>query len=53
MKFAPNGVSKIQIEFNSKFATLDAINFSEVEIKTADLIKVVKVENDNIYIEKV
>ena len=53
LSFAPKGFGKIQIEFNSKFSTLDAINISETEIKTTDMIKVVKIENEQIYVEKV
>lgn len=52
MRFLPNGVSKIQIEFNSKLEILEAKNNSDVEIDSFQPIKVVKVENNIIYIEK-
>ncbi len=50
MNFAPRGGAKIQIEFQSKLATLDAINDSDEEIKSFEKIKVVKIENNQIYI---
>ena len=52
INFAPNGFGKIQIEFNSKLETLDAKNISNEEIKSFEEIKVVKIENNEIYIEK-
>ncbi|MBQ4647379.1 MAG: hypothetical protein IJB79_08530 [Candidatus Gastranaerophilales bacterium] len=52
MNFAPKGSAKIQIEFNAKLDTLDAINDSDEEIKAFDNIKVVKVKNNQIYIVK-
>lgn len=53
MAFKPKGNGKIQIEINEKLDTLDAINESEEEINSFDEIKVVKVENNQIYIRKV
>ena len=50
--FAPKASAKIQIEYNSKLETLDAINFSDEEIKAFENIKVVKIENNQIYIVK-
>lgn len=52
MQFAPNGQGKIQIEFNSALQTLDAVNNTDIQINAFDQIKVVKVENEIIYIEK-
>ncbi|MDO5437026.1 MAG: hypothetical protein Q4F80_02390 [bacterium] len=52
MQFAPKGNGKIQIEFNSKLSILDAKNLSDDEIKTFESIKVVKIENEEIYITK-
>jgi len=52
MNFSPKGSAKIQIEYNSELATLDAINNSDEEIKAFENIKVVKVENNQIYIIK-
>jgi membrane-bound ClpP family serine protease len=51
-KFTPKGNGQIQIEFNSKLATLDATSLDEAEINSFELIKVVKVENDIVYIQK-
>ena len=52
MNFAPKSDSKIQIELNSTLETLPAKNMSDEEIKAFDAIKVVKVENNEIYIVK-
>ena len=51
-RFQANSSGQIQIDFNSKLATLDAVNIGEEEINSFELIKVVKVENDIIYIKK-
>ncbi len=51
-RFQPNSKGQIQIDFNSKYATLDAINTSEEEINAFELIEVVKVEDNIIYIKK-
>lgn len=53
LNFAPNGLSKIEIEFNSKLQILDAKNLKDEEIKAFEEIKVVKVENEIIYVEKI
>ncbi len=50
--FDPKGTGKIQIEFNSRLDTLDAVNNSEELIEAFTPVKVVKVENNIIYIEK-
>ena len=52
LNFPPKGNGKIQIEHNAKLDTLDAKNATDFEIKSFDSIKVVKVENNEIYIEK-
>lgn len=52
MNFAPKGNAKIQIEYQEKLATLDAINDSDEEIKAFENIKVTKFENNQIYIVK-
>lgn len=52
MNFVARGNAKIQIEFQGKLATLDAINDSEEEIKAFENIKVTKFENNQIYIVK-
>jgi len=53
MDFKPFGTSKIQIGFNSKLEILDAKNASDAEIKAFNDIKVTKIENEIIYIEKI
>ena len=50
--FEPKGQGKIQIEFNEKLSILDAVNNSEEVLEAFSQIKVVKVENNVIYIEK-
>ncbi len=52
MNFTPKGIGKIQIEFNSKLDILDAKNNSDEFIKAFEPIKVVKIEDNEIYIEK-
>ena len=52
MRFLPKNTGKIQIEFNSKLEILDARNISEIEIQSFEPVKVVKIENDEIFIEK-
>ena len=52
MNFSSKGSSKIQIEYNSQLEILDAINDSDEEIKAFENIKVVRIENGQIYIIK-
>lgn len=52
MNFAPKGTGKIQIEFNGRIEELDARNYTDSEIKSFEPIKVVKIENNEIFIEK-
>ena len=51
--FAPKSQGRIEIEINGQLTVAEAINSTEYEIKSFDTVKVVKVENDLIYIEKV
>ena len=51
--FAPKGQGRIEIEINGQLTVAEAINNTEDEIKSFDAIKVVKVENEILYIEKV
>lgn len=51
--FAPNGIGQIEIEFNEQLSVIEAINNTTEEIKSFEQIKVVKVEDDKLYIEKV
>ncbi len=50
--FDPKGSGKIQIEFNSRLDTIDAVNESEEYIEAFKPIKVTKVENSVVYIVK-
>ena len=52
MTFAPKGTGKIQIEFNGRIEEFDARNNTDDEIKSFEPIKVVRVENNEIFIEK-
>ncbi|MCD8024847.1 MAG: hypothetical protein LUE64_04865 [Candidatus Gastranaerophilales bacterium] len=52
MRFAPKGTGKIQIEFNSKLEILEAQNDTDCTIEAFEPIKVVKIDNGNIYISK-
>jgi hypothetical protein len=52
-KFEPDGNGQIQIELNEKLATLPAINKSNEHIEFTDMIKVMDVVDDILYIEKV
>ena len=51
--FAPKGQGRVEIEINEQLTVADAINLTEEEIKAFDPIKVIKVENELLYIEKV
>lgn len=50
--FDPKGNGKIQIEFNSKLDTIDAVNESDEYIEAFNQIKVTKIENSVVYIVK-
>jgi membrane-bound ClpP family serine protease len=52
-RFSPKSAGQIQIEINGRLATVGAVNNSADEIKSFDIIKVVRVENDVLYIEKI
>ena len=52
MNFSPKGQSKIQIEFSGRIEEFDARNNTDEEIKSFEPIKVVKIENGEIFIEK-
>lgn len=53
LHFEPKGSGKIQIEFNDKLETMSAMNNSDIEIEAFSQVKVVKVENNVIYVEKI
>ena len=52
MTFPPKGQAKIQIEFNERIEEFDARNNTDEEIKSFEPVKVVKIENGEIFIEK-
>ncbi len=51
--FAPKGNGQIEININEQLTVADAINTTDEEIKAFDSVKVVGVENDVMYVEKV
>ncbi len=51
-KFEPDGEGQIQIEFNEKLATLPAVNKSNEHIEFTDVVRVMDVVDDILYIEK-
>ena len=51
--FAPKGQGRVEIEINGQLTVAEAINNTEDEIKSFDAVKVIKVENELLYIEKV
>jgi len=52
MNFAPKGSGKITIEFNGRIEEFDARNNTDSEIKSFEPVKVVKIENNEIFVEK-
>lgn len=50
--FEANAEGQIEIDLNNKLSTLNAINLSDEKINAFSIIKVVKVENNQIYITK-
>lgn len=51
--FAPKGQGRVEIEVNGQLIVAEAMNNTDTEIKSFDAVKVVKVENELLYIEKV
>lgn len=51
--FAPKGQGQIEIEINEQLSVIEAVNNTEEEIKAFDRIKVVNVDKDILYIEKI
>jgi len=51
--FAPKSNGQIEININEQLTVADAINTTDEEIKAFDSVKVVKVENEVMYVEKV
>ena len=50
--FVPKGHGRIEIEISGQLTVTDAVNNSEEEIKSFEPVKVIKVENELLYIEK-
>lgn len=50
--FAPNAEGQIEIEINEQLSVVNAINTTNEEIKAFTPIKVVKIENETLFIEK-
>jgi len=48
----PNSEGQIEIEMNEKLSIVNAMNETDVEIKAFEPVKVVKYENEKLYIEK-
>ncbi|MBP3847102.1 hypothetical protein J6I39_05065 [bacterium] len=51
--FAPKGQGRVEVEIDGQLTVTEAINNTEEEIKSFDAVKVIKVENELLYIEKV
>ncbi len=51
--FTPKGQGQVEIEINEQLSIEEAVNNTEEEIKAFDRVKVVNVDNDVLYIEKV
>jgi len=51
--FAPNGEGQIEISYMEQLSIEEAVNTTDIEIKAFDSVKVVKYENNRLYIEKV
>ncbi|MBR6099084.1 hypothetical protein IKP85_04990 [bacterium] len=50
--FVPNGEGQIEISFNEQLSIEEAVNTTSEEIKAFDSVKVLKYENNRLYIEK-
>ena len=51
--FHPNSNGQVEVEFNGKLQVVNAMNTTDEPINSFDLVRVVKVQNDLLYIEKV
>lgn len=52
-KFEPNGSGQIEIEINGQLTIANALNTKDENIESFEMIKVIKVENDILYVEKI
>ena len=50
--FEPKGHGQIEIEINGQLTVAEAVNNTEEEIKSFDAVKIIRVENELLYIEK-
>ena len=50
--FEPNGQGQIEITINEQLSVEEAVNTKEEPIKAFEMVKVVKYENNKLYIEK-
>ena len=50
--FAPKGNGQIEININEQLTVVDALNTTDEEIKAFENVKVLKVENEVMYVEK-
>lgn len=50
--FVPSGLGQVEIEINGKLSVVNASNISDENINAFDLIRVVKVQDELLYIEK-
>jgi membrane protein implicated in regulation of membrane protease activity len=53
INFAPKSKGQVEIVINGQLSVVDAMNNSDEEIKAFDIVEVVKIENDILYVEKV
>lgn len=51
--FKPNGHGQIEIEINGQLSVVSALNSTDEPINSFNMVKVIKVEDDILYIEKV
>jgi membrane-bound ClpP family serine protease len=51
--FAPKSKGQVEILINRHFSIVDAMNNSDEEINESDIVEVVEIKNDMLYIEKV
>ena len=51
-KFAPQGSGQVEVEINGQLSVVEAKNDSDEEINSFELVKVVKVEDEILYIQK-
>lgn len=51
--FEPNSNGKIEITLNQKLVIIDAISVSNEKINAFEIIKVIKFENNKVYIDKI